>query len=391
MPHRKEAGPVGLVKKKFFTFCEPPHEMVLEGGGRLGPITVAYETYGKLNRDRTNAILILHALSGDSHAAGKYSADDKKEGWWDATIGPGKAFDTDRYFVICSNVIGGCQGSTGPSSVNPATGRPYALSFPIITIGDMVQVQRHLVDHLEIERLFAVAGGSMGGMQALQWAVTFPDRVLASIPIATTAKHSPQQIAFNQVGRAAIMADPNFNDGEYYGKAVPKDGLALARMVGHITYLSDDSMHEKFGRRLRGKKTLGYSFNLDFEVESYLRYKGDAFVSRFDANSYLYITKAIDYFDLTLPSGALAKSLEKVKSKFLVVSFKSDWLYPPYQSKEIVKALMVNSVDITYCEIDSRYGHDAFLMDEGEMPKIVKNFLENVAARNGIAAPAAGA
>lgn len=391
MPHRKEAGPVGLVKKKYFTFCEPPHEMVLEGGGRLGPITVAYETYGRLNRDRTNAILILHALSGDSHAAGKYSSEDKKEGWWDSTIGPGKAFDTDRHFVICSNVIGGCQGSTGPPSVNPATGKPYGLSFPVITIGDMVHVQRHLVDHLGIERLFAVAGGSMGGMQALQWAVSYPERVLASIPIATTAKHSPQQIAFNQVGRAAIMADPNFNDGDYYGKVVPKDGLALARMIGHITYLSDHSMHEKFGRRLRGKKTLGYSFNLDFEVESYLRYKGDAFVDRFDANSYLYITKAIDYFDLTLPSGALAKEMEKVKSKFLVVSFKSDWLYPPYQSKEIVKALMVNGVDITYCEIDSRYGHDAFLMDEGEMPKIVKNFLENVAARNGIAAPAAGA
>jgi len=390
MPHKKEPGPVGLVRKKVFTFCEPPHEMILEGGGRLGPITLAYETYGRLNRDKTNAILILHALSGDSHAAGKYSADDPKPGWWDNTIGPGKAFDTDQYFVICSNVIGGCQGSTGPSSVDPATGKPYALSFPIITVNDMVRTQKHLVDHLGIERLLAVTGGSMGGMQALQWAVSYPDRVIASIPIATTAKHSPQQIAFNHVGRAAIMADPNFHDGDYYGGEVPKDGLALARMVGHITYLSDDSMHEKFGRRLRGKKTLGYSFNLDFEVETYLRYKGDAFVSRFDANSYLYITKAIDYFDLSLPSGSLVKALEKVKSKFLIISFKSDWLYPPYQSKEIVKALMVNGVDITYCEIDSRYGHDAFLLDEGEMLKIIQNFLENVAVRNGIAAPGAG-
>ena len=390
MPHRKEPPYAGLARKKFFTFCEPPHELVLEGGGRLGPVTIAYETYGRLNKDKTNALLILHALSGDSHAAGKYSADDPKPGWWDNMIGPGKAFDTDKFYVICSNVVGGCQGSTGPSSANPATGKPYALSFPVITVSDMVQAQRHLVDHLGIDRLFAVVGGSMGGMQALQWAVSFPDRVLASIPIATTSKHSPQQIAFNQVGRAAIMADPNFHDGDYYGGEVPKDGLALARMVGHITYLSDDSMHEKFGRRLRGKKTLGFSFNLDFEVETYLRYKGDAFVSRFDANSYLYITKAIDYFDLSLPSGSLVKALEKVKSKFLVISFKSDWLYPPYQSKEIVKALMVNGVDITYCEIDSRYGHDAFLMDEREMPKILRNFLENVAVRNGIAVPAAG-
>ncbi len=390
MPHGKEPGSTGLVKKRYFTFCEPPHEMILEGGGRLGPITLAYETYGRLNRDKTNAILILHALSGDSHAAGKYSADDPKPGWLDNTIGPGKAFDTDRYFVVCSNVIGGCQGSTGPSSVDPATGKPYALSFPIITVNDMVRTQKHLVDHLGIERLLAVTGGSMGGMQALQWAVSYPDSVIASIPIATTAKHSPQQIAFNQVGRAAIMADPHFNDGDYYGGEVPKDGLALARMVGHITYLSDDSMHEKFGRRLRGKKALGYSFNLDFEVETYLRYKGDAFVSRFDANSYLYITKAIDYFDLSLPSGSLVKALEKVKSKFLVISFKSDWLYPPYQSKEIVKALMVNGVDITYCEIDSRYGHDAFLMDEGDMLKIIRNFLENVAASHGIAGPGSG-
>lgn len=387
MTHRKEPGSVGLVRKKHFTFAEPPHEMVLEGGGRLGPVTLAYETYGKLNREKTNAILILHALSGDSHAAGRYSAEDPKPGWWDNTIGPGKAFDTDRYFVVSSNVIGGCQGSTGPSSIDPASGKPYALSFPVITVNDMVRAQKRLVDHFGIERLLAVAGGSMGGMQALQWAVSYPDSVVASIPIATTSKHSPQQIAFNQVGRAAIMADPNFHDGDFYGKDVPKDGLALARMVGHITYLSDDSMHEKFGRRLRGKKSLGYSFNLDFEVETYLRYKGDAFVSRFDANSYLYITKAIDYFDLSQPSGSLAKALEKVKAKFLVVSFKSDWLYPPYQSKEIVKALMVNGVDVTYCEIDSRYGHDAFLMDEGDMLKIIRNFLDNVAVRHGVAAP----
>ncbi|MGE5663189.1 MAG: homoserine O-acetyltransferase MetX [Deltaproteobacteria bacterium] len=384
MPHGKEPGSVGLVKKRFHTFCEPPHAMRLDGGAALGPITLAYETYGRLNRDRTNAILLLHALSGDSHAAGRYAENEKNAGWWDNTIGPGKAFDTEKYFVICSNVIGGCQGSTGPASVNPATGREYGTSFPIITVNDMVGAQVRLLDHLGIDRLLAVAGGSMGGMQALQWAVSYPDRVVASIPIATTARHSPQQIAFNQVGRAAIMADPHFNNGDYYGKAVPRDGLALARMVGHITYLSDESMHDKFGRKLRGKKAYGYNFDVDFEVESYLRYKGDAFVGRFDANSYLYITKAIDYFDLTLSTGSLVKAFERAKAKFLVISFKSDWLYPPYQSKEIVRALMVNGVDVTYCEIDSRYGHDAFLLDAGEMSKIITNFLANVASRQGI-------
>lgn len=384
MPQRKEPGSVGLVRKEYFTCCEHPGEMALASGAKLGPITLAYETYGTLNADRSNAILILHALSGDSHAAGRYAEDDRHPGWWDNSIGPGKAFDTDRYFLICSNVIGGCQGSTGPASINPATGREYGLSFPMITIQDMVGAQAHLIDHLGIDRLLAVSGGSMGGMQALQWAVSFPDRVIASIPIATTSKLSPQGIAFNEVGRAAIMADRNYNGGDYYGKAVPREGLALARMIGHITYLSDDSMHEKFGRKLRGKKSFGYDFTVDFEVESYLRYKGDTFVSRFDANSYLYITKAIDYFDLSLPSGSLVQAVEKAKAKFLIVSFKSDWLYPPYQSREIVKALMINGIDVTYCEIDSKYGHDAFLLDEGEMSKIITNFLANVAQRNGI-------
>ena len=384
VPHRKETGSVGLVKKQFYTFCEPPHEMELASGAKLGPITLAYETYGRLNHDKSNAILILHALSGDSHAAGKYAESDKNPGWWDNTIGPGKAFDTDKYFVLCSNVIGGCQGSTGPVSINPATGKEYGLSFPMITVHDMVRAQIRLIDHLGIDRLLAVTGGSMGGMQALRWAVSYPDRVIAAIPIATTSKLSPQGIAFNEVGRVAIMADPNFNGGDYYGKAVPREGLALARMIGHITYLSDDSMHEKFGRKLRGKKSFGYNFNVDFEVESYLRYKGDTFVHRFDANSYLYITKAIDYFDLSLPGGSLVKAVEGVKAKFLIISFKSDWLYPPYQAREIVKALMINGVDVTYCEIDSRYGHDAFLLDEGEMSKILTNFLANVAEKSGI-------
>ncbi|HEU5360495.1 MAG TPA: homoserine O-acetyltransferase [Candidatus Deferrimicrobiaceae bacterium] len=388
MPHRKEPGSVGLIKKKYYTFAEPPHEMPLDCGAKLGPITLAYETYGKLNRDRSNAILILHALSGDSHAAGRYAETDKHAGWWDNTIGPGKAFDTDKYFILCSNVIGGCQGSTGPASINPATGREYGLSFPMITVHDMVRAQVQLVDHLGIDRLLAVAGGSMGGMQALRWAVSYPERVISSIPIATTSKLSPQGIAFNEVGRVAIMKDPHFQDGDYYGKELPRNGLSLARMVGHITYLSDDSMHEKFGRRLRGKKSFGFDFNVDFEVESYLRHKGGAFVDRFDSNSYLYITKAIDYFDLSMPSGSLVEEVRKATAKFLIISFKSDWLYPPYQSREIVKALMVGGVDVTYCEIDSRYGHDAFLLDEGEMSKIITSFLANVASKAGVAAGA---
>ena len=258
----------------------------------------------------------------------------------------------------------------------------------MITVRDMVRAQVSLIDSMGIDRLLAVAGGSMGGMQALRWAVSYPDRLIASIPIATTSKLSPQGIAFNEVGRVAIMEDPNFRDGEYYGKELPRAGLSLARMIGHITYLSDDSMHEKFGRKLRGKKSFGFDFGVDFEVESYLRHKGGAFVDRFDANSYLYITKAIDYFDLSLPGGSLVEAVRDATAKFLIISFKSDWLYPPYQSREIVKALMVSGVDVTYCEIDSRYGHDAFLLDEGEMSKIITNFLANVAAKAGVAAGA---
>lgn len=345
----------------------------LDCGATLAPVEIAYETYGTLNDARSNAILILHALSGDAHAAG-ISRESGKPGWWDSMIGPGKAFDTDKYFVICSNVLGGCRGTTGPSSINPATGAPYAMSFPVITIADMVRLQKTLIDHLGIERLLAVTGGSMGGMQALQWAVAYPEAVVSVIPIATTARHSAQQIAFDEVGRQAIMADPDWNEGNYYGGNPPARGLAVARMVGHITYMSDESMREKFGRRLREKEKFGFDFSVDFEVESYLRYRGSQFVLRFDANSYLFITKAMDYFDLT-EGGSLGETFRDAQARFLVISFTSDWLYPSYQSLEIVKALRSFNRDVAYCELPSNYGHDAFLVDVGEQTEVVRGFL----------------
>jgi homoserine O-acetyltransferase len=348
--------------------------IALDGGATLAPIEVAYETYGALNAEKSNAILILHAFSGDAHAAG-ISPETGKPGWWDNMIGPGKAFDTNKYFVICSNILGGCRGTTGPASINPATSCPYAMSFPVITIRDMVRLQKMLVDRLEIPRLLSLSGGSMGGMQALEWAVAYPDSVVSTIPIATTARHSAQQIAFNEVGRQAIIADPDWNGGNYYDAHPPARGLAVARMVGHITYMSDDSMREKFGRRLRGKNSFGYDFDVDFEVESYLRYRGNEFVSRFDANSYLYITKAMDYFDLSNGNGSLAAAFERTKARFLVISFSSDWLYPSYQSQEIVRALRSRNVDVAYCELPSNYGHDAFLVDVGEQTELVRGFL----------------
>src|SRR5579864_3767451 len=346
----------------------------LDNGATLAPVDVAYESYGKLNEAKSNAILILHAFSLDAHAAG-VSSETGKPGWWDNMIGPGKAFDTEKYFIICSNVLGGCQGTTGPSSVNPQTGCPYAMSFPVITMGDMVRLQAKLIDFLGIERLLAVAGGSMGGMQALEWAVSFADRVRAAMPIATTAKHSPQQIAFNEVGRQSIMADPDWNNGDYYSGRPPARGLAVARMVGHITYMSDESMREKFGRRLRDKEKFGFDFSVDFEVESYLRYRGSQFVNRFDANSYLYITKAEDYFDLAGGTGSLAGAFGKAKARFLVISFSSDWLYPSYQSQDIVRVLRRSNHDVAYCDLPSNYGHDAFLVDVAEQSDVVRGFL----------------
>jgi homoserine O-acetyltransferase len=346
----------------------------LDSGATVAPLDVAYETYGELNAAKSNAVLVLHAFSGDAHAAG-ISPETGKPGWWDNMIGPGKAFDTNKYFVICTNVLGGCRGTTGPASINPATGCPYAMAFPVITIGDMVRLQKMLIDWIGIRRLLTVSGGSMGGMQALEWAVAFPDSVVSAIPIASTSRHSAQQIAFNEVGRQAIMADPDWNGGNYYGGTIPGRGLAVARMVGHITYMSDDSMREKFGRRLQGKDNFSFGFDVDFEVEGYLRYRGSQFVGRFDANSYLYITKAMDYFDLTSGRGTLAAALEKTRARFLVISFSSDWLYPSYQSQEMVRALRSRNCDVAYVELQSNYGHDSFLVDVAEQTDLVRGFL----------------
>ncbi|HEY7212029.1 MAG TPA: homoserine O-acetyltransferase [Bryobacteraceae bacterium] len=352
-------------------------ELPLDCGIILHDVQVAYETYGQLNADASNAILVLHAFSGDAHAAG-ISKETGQPGWWSAMIGPGLAFDTDRYFVLSSNVLGGCRGTTGPGSIDPATGTRYAMSFPVITISDMVRLQKMLVEHLGIKRLLAVAGGSMGGMQALEWAAAYPQMVASAIPIAATSRHSAQQIAFNEVGRQAVMADPDWNEGNYYDGPHPARGLAVARMVGHITYMSDASMRQKFGRRLRDKDAFGFDFSADFEVESYLRYRGSQFVSRFDANSYLYITKAMDYFDLSAGRASLAAAFNCPETRFLVLSFTSDWLYPTYQSLETVSALRSSNTDVAFCELTSQYGHDAFLLETKEQSEIVAGFLASV-------------
>ena len=363
---------IGIVKQEYFTLAEGPYGLKLDSGQSLGPITLSYETYGELNAEKSNAILVEHALSGDAHAAGFHEGD-KDPGWWDVLIGPNKALDTNKYFVICSNVIGGCKGSTGPASINPKTNKHYGLDFPVITIADMVRAQKHLIDYLGIKKLLCVIGGSMGGMQVLQWVATYPKHVQSAIPIATTLKHSPQQIAFDEVGRQAVMADPEWDEGSYYGKAKPERGLAVARMIGHITYMSDKSMEEKFSRRLKAQD-YSFKFSTDFEVEGYLKYRGDNFVKRFDANSYLYLTKALDYFDL---SGSKLIPKEKdINVRFLVISFKSDWLYPSYQSQEIARQLKLRGQDATYCEINSTYGHDAFLLEVNEETRLIKHFLK---------------
>lgn len=369
------AHSVGLVRTHSWTFEEP---LALDCGQTLSPVTQAYETYGELTPERDNAILIFHALSGDAHVAGYHTPQDPKPGWWDIMVGPGKPFDTSRYFVICVNVLGGCKGSTGPSSLDPRTGRPYGLRFPIVTVGDMVRAQKRLIEHLGIRRLLAVTGGSMGGMLALDWAVRYPDEVASVLAIATAARQNTQGIAFNEVGRQAIMADPNWAHGDYYDKQPPRAGLAIARMIGHITYLSEEQMRVKFGRRLQNRSTFGYDFDTEFQVESYLKYQGDSFVRRFDANSYLYITKAIDYFDLANGHRSLLEALANVRARFLVVSFSSDWLYPTSHSKELVRALQANGVPTAFVEIQNPYGHDAFLLPCEQLAETVTGFLANV-------------
>ena len=368
-----------LVETQHATFDTP---LKLQNGTKLCPITIAYETYGTLNEDRSNVIMVLHALSGDAHAAGKHHPSDRKPGWWDEAIGPGRAFDTDKYFVLCSNVIGGCQGSTGPSSINPKTGEPYGMSFPVVTIADMVEAQRMLLDHLGIDQVLTAVGGSMGGMQAVQWAVSYPDRIRSAIVLASSVQLSPQSIALNEVPRQAIYADHNWNNGDYYGGTPPNNGLAVARMIGHITYLSKESMRKKFGRRLQTREKYGYEFASEFAVESYLKYQGNVFTQRFDANSFLYITKAIDYFDMSLGQNNLSDAFHNVKSKFLVVSYSSDWLYPPEESRDLVRALLQNGVDATYVEITSDFGHDAFLLEVDKLAELSRDFIGGV-ERNG--------
>ena len=379
---------VGIVETKYFKIFE---DLKLESGKTLSDVTIAYETYGKLNKEKNNAILVCHALSGDAHAAGWHKGE-KKPGWWEILIGPGKALDSEKYFIISSNVLGGCKGSTGPSSINPNSFKKrngkkelnenkYGLDFPVITIKDMIKAQKKLVDSFKIKKLLAVVGGSMGGMQVLQWMVTYPKMVKKAIPIATTAHSSPQQIAFNEVGRQAIISDPNWENGNYYSSKPPKNGLTVARMIAHITYLSNESMYEKFGRDLKDKEELSYDFTTDFQVESYLHYQGESFVKRFDANSYLYISKAIDYFDLS-SNGSLIEGFKDVKSKVKIITIDSDWLYPSDQSKNILTALNENDVEVSYSELKSSYGHDAFLLEGGQLNYLVSNFLSDTVVKD---------
>ncbi len=364
-----------IVKPQNFQLPEP---LALDCGRTLKGVNIRYETVGTLAPDRSNAILITHALSGDAHVCGRHTPEDPKPGWWDELVGPGKAIDTNRYFVICSNVLGSCAGSTGPRSVNPDTGNPYNLDFPVITIRDMVRAQRYLIDYLGIEKLLSVVGGSMGGMQAMEWAINYPDRLDSAVPIATTSQLSPQSIAFDWVGREAIKYDPNWNNGNYSADHVPDRGLAAARMLAHITYLSDESMSLKFGRDLQDADSYSFDFHRDFAVESYLEHQGRRFVERFDANSYFYITRAMDYFDLAARAGGdLAKAFSTATAAFLVVSFSSDWLFPTAESRKIVNALLKNRLNVSFCEIKSAYGHDAFLLEADVLGPMLRDFLHN--------------
>lgn len=359
--------------------------LLMDAGVAMVPWQMAYQTYGELNADRSNAVLVCHALTGDQHVAGVNPVTGKP-GWWETMIGPGKPIDTNRFFVICSNVVGGCMGTSGPASLNPATGKPWALDFPVVTIRDMVRAQCMLIDRLGIDTLFCVIGGSMGGMQVLQWVASYPDRVFSAIPIAAAARHSAQNIAFGEVGRQAVMADPDWRVGRYLEEGVrPDKGLAVARMAAHITYLSEIVLHRKFGRRFQDRESLTFSFDADFQIESYLRHQGVSFVERFDANSYLYVTRAMDYFDIAAEhDGVLARAFLGARTRLCVMSFTSDWLFPTSDSRAVVRALNAAGASVAFMEIETDKGHDAFLLDEPEMFKAAHSFVDSAAKARGL-------
>ena len=372
---------VGLVETKLVTLFQEPHRLALDSGHEFGPIVVAYETYGTLTEAKDNAIFVCHALTGDAHVAGYHSEKDRKPGWWDDFVGPGKGLDTNKHFIICANVLSGCKGTTGPASIDPTTNKPYGLRFPFITVGDIVNVHAELVRHLKIDKLLSVIGGSLGGMQVLQWAANFPDNLHSAVCLASAGKLSAQGIAFNAVGRRAILADPKFNGGDYYDdKEGPRYGLALARMVAHITYLSEVSIESKFGRRLqRDEQELSYDLahETEFQVESYLHYQGKRFVERFDANSYLCLTHAMDYFELAAASGgSLAQAFESTSARFLITSYTSDWLFKTAQSQQLVSALLQAKKHVTFVELESSYGHDAFLLEIDHLENMITPFLK---------------
>ncbi len=375
--------------------ADAPHSLVLrlgadeplklDAGSNLAPLAIAYQTYGAINAAKSNAVLICHALTGDQHVANQNPVTGR-DGWWETMVGPGRPIDTDRFFVICSNVVGGCMGTTGPASTNPVTGQVYGLDLPIVTIADMVRAQALLIDHLGIDQLFCVAGGSMGGMQVLQWASLYPERVFSALPIATSAKHSSQNIAFHEVGRQAIIADPDWRGGRYLSEGVrPAKGLAVARMAAHITYLSDSALQRKFGRNLQDRERRTFSFDADFQIESYLRYQGAIFVERFDPNSYLYMTRAMDYFDLAADfGGTLAHAFKQCKARFCVVSFTSDWLFPTSDSRALVHALNANGASVSFVEIETDRGHDAFLLDVPDLMATTGGFIDAAARARGV-------
>jgi len=379
------ADSVGWTVPHKVRLADANNPLPLDCGKEIAPVEVEYETYGKLNEARNNAVLIVHALSGDAHAAGRSAKADElnrpwqknRPGWWDNMIGPGKSFDTNQYFVICSNILGSCYGTTGPSSTNPETGRPYGLAFPVVTVGDWVRLQERLISHLGIKRLRAVAGGSLGGQQALEWALAYPGRVESAIVIASSTRLSAQGLAFNAVARHAITTDPNFQEGNYYPDAGPDRGLAAARMLAHITYLSEISMSRKFGRKYRNGDGPGFHLGVDFEVEGYLQHQGNSFVDRFDANSYLYITRAMDYYDASSwGDGDIDQACRRIESRVLLVSFSSDWLYPPEQTKELAIAMSRCRKHVSYANIQSSYGHDAFLLEVEKLSQLVRGFLK---------------